>query len=475
MAWRKIEDSKLTAIAEGFRKSRGTSESYTLDRMAALAAERVTADELLPASEFPVYMRGAVQTMADKIRAVQSADSITFLAMADTHHFGGEGASGEQTNVGNIRAAMAAKALTCMVDFDFMAHLGDAGRGHKTTTPAMLESQIKDMFDMLLEADGGFPCFRAIGNHDTGIYYHNQQIADGKTGIYTESGEYLYNAFTALSAGDNTVFGGQTNGGYCYRDFPDKKLRVFLLNTSESLVANQTDYATLGSQRKWLANALLNLNSKSDAADWRWILLSHYPADYGETLPLSRMLKAYVEGKSITISAEDGTSTTADFSGKNAAKFVAQFHGHVHNFLTSKLFDIVNGSPVQYDAWRVGIPNGQYNRENYYGEVAGINFAEPTSYPKTPNTVQETSFVVNVIRPDEEKIYSFCYGAGYDRVIGYAATVYYSVTTNLTNVTITASAASVEKGQPYTATLSIASDYEWQSVKVTVLRSSGRT
>lgn len=475
MAYRKIEDSKLTAIADGFRLSRGTTEKYTLDMMATLASEKVVLDELLPASEFPTYMRGAVQTLADKIRAVQTESSITFLAMSDNHHYGRQGvdggaasADGVQTNESNLHMAMAAKALTCIVDFDFMVHLGDAAWGHKTTFPALLESQIKDIFDLLHEADGGFPCFRAIGNHDTGIYYHNNENANGNTGVYTESGQYLYNAFTALSASDDTAFGGQANGGYCYRDFPDKKLRVFLLNTSESLVANQTDYATLGSQRKWFANALINLNSKSDAADWQWILLSHYPADYGETLPLSRVIKAYVEGKSITISIEDGTSTTINFSGKNAAKVVGQFHGHIHNFLVSKLFDIVNGSPAQYDAWRVSIPNGQYNRENYYGTVAGIDFAEPTSYPKTPDTVQETSFVINVIRPDEQKIYSFCYGAGYDRVIGYAATIYYSITTSLTNVTLTGSVTNVEKDQPYTATLSVPDGYEMSNVKITM-------
>lgn len=37
---------------------------------------------------------------------------------------------------------------------------------------------------------------------------------------------------------------------------------------------------------------------------------------------------------------------------------------------------VASGSPVQYDAWRMCIPNGQFNRENYYGEVGGINFAE---------------------------------------------------------------------------------------------------
>lgn len=34
---------KLTAIADGFRTSRGTEQKYTLDEMAVLAAEKVEA------------------------------------------------------------------------------------------------------------------------------------------------------------------------------------------------------------------------------------------------------------------------------------------------------------------------------------------------------------------------------------------------------------------------------------------------
>ena len=203
--------------------------------------------------------------------------------------------------------------------------------------------------------------------------------------IHTMSGEYLYKNFTAHSASETTVIAGAENGGYCYRDFADKKLRVFLLNTSEKLVAAQEDQCTYGAQRKWLANALLDLNTKADAVDWGFIILSHYPADYGNTMPLSELLKAYVDGTSFTItdpytesdtytSYGDNTNHTVNFTGKNGAKFIAQFHGHIHNFLTDKLY--CDGA--QYDAHRVCIPNGQYNR------------------------VFNTDFRLNGIRPSDE-------------------------------------------------------------------------
>ena len=348
-----------------------------------------------------------------------------------------------------------------------MAHLGDVAVGHGSTTPDMLKSQIEGFIGYFREAKSDLPVFICIGNHDTGIYYHEAQ-EDGQ--VHTLTGEYLYKTFTKHSESEDTVTGGEENGGYCYRDFADKKLRVIMLNTSEQITGSQIDNGTYGAQRVWLANALLDLNTKDDAVEWSFIVLSHYPADYGSsTMKVSQLLGAYVNGGSITITdSSDGTNQTVNFSGKNGAKMVAQFHGHVHNFLASKLYSNASGSPVQYDAWRMCIPNGQFNRENYYGEIGGINFAEAETYHKIVGTAQGTSFVVNVINPDEEKIYSFCYGAGYDRVVGYGATVYYAVTSKLSNVTTDNEQKSIEADAAYTATLTPDDGYHFKEVTVTM-------
>lgn len=437
----------------------------------------MSAADLIAHADIPAYVKSAALELAQKVKSVQTDDSITFLAMSDSHYYGAQGESGVdgyvdsngvQTNESILHGAMAAKILAYAMNFDFMAHLGDATWGHKTTNSALLQSQIKGIFDLIREAHANIPCFHAIGNHDSGLYYHNQQIADGKTGVFTESGEYLFNTFTALSASDDTTFGGEEYGGYCYRDFADKKLRVFLLNTTERHVYDQTDYATLGSQRLWFASALTDLNSKSDADEWSIIVLSHYPADYGNTMPLSELLKAYVEGGSITISVEDGSSSTVSFAGANSAKFVAQFHGHVHNFVTSKLHSTATGSPVKFDAWRMCIPNGQYNRENYYTTVSGINFAEDTTYTKTAGTASDTAFVVNVVIPSKQIIHSFCYGAGYDRTIGYGATTYYSVTRDLVNVTTDNTDSHMEEGESYTEIITVNSGCDMNTITVTM-------
>lgn len=426
------------------------------------------AAEQLTASGYPDYVTPEVMDMVQRVRAVRKSGSIVFVALSDSHYCAEQSEIGNaaETNASTVQANQAAKVLSYLVQPDFVTHLGDVSCGHSSTTPDMLKEQIEGFIGYFREAKRDLPVFICIGNHDTGIYYHEAQ-KDGQ--VHTLAGDYLYNAFTKHSESEDTVVGGEENGGYCYRDFPDKKLRVIMLNTSEKLVAAQSDSATYGAQRVWLANALLDLNTKDDAVDWSFIILAHYPADFGSTMPLSELLKAYVGGGSLTITdSSDGTNQTVNFAGKNGAKMVAQFHGHVHNFLASKLYSTASGSPAQYDAWRLCVPNGQFNRENYYGEVGGINFAEAETYRKIANTADGTSFVVNVINPDEQKIYSFCYGAGYDRAIGYGATVYHAITSKLYNVTSSNTDKSVEDGAAYTATLTPDAGYNFKEVVVTM-------
>lgn len=406
------------------------------------------AEELLKPMDFPDYVRTEVAAVAARVREVLTEDSIVSVTVSDTHYPGDEAGYSDEyyTNESTPHLCMAVKALGYLLPIDFIAHLGDIGRGHGSDTPDALKKQNTDFLAWFKEATGKIPAFALIGNHDSGIYYHDGQ----SDGVHTLSGDWLFENQTALAASENTVFAGQEYGGYGYRDFPEKKLRVFFLNTSERLIYDQTDNATMESQRTWLTTALNELNAKSDAAQWKWIVLSHYPADYGATMPLSELLKTYVGG---------------------AARFLCQLHGHVHNLLSDRLAVSVAPDyvPVKYDGWRLCVPNGQHNRENYYtGEYAGISYHEPQSYPKTPNTAEDTSFTVNVINPSEDKIYSFVYGAGYDREIGIGATIYYSVTMNLTNATVTGGASSVEAGAAYSATVSAASGYELDTVKVTM-------
>lgn len=442
------------------------------------AVEYLSEDMAKGRASIPDYVKTEALQVAQKVKNVRTDDSIVFIAMSDNHHYGGQGdavqypdADGVKNNTCNAHAAMAAKILAYALDVDFIAQLGDFAFGHAVTTSTMLHGQVAELKSYYRDTYVGPPLFHAIGNHDTGYYHHERMIEEGHTGVYTESGKWLYDNFTALSDSENTVFGGQENGGYCYRDFADKKIRVFLLNTCEGMTATQVDSGTSGAQRAWLADALTDLNSKGDASAWGIVILSHYPADYATTMPLSELIKAYVEGGSIAITLEDNSTKEVSFAGKNSAKLIAQFHGHVHNFKVAKLYSYATGQGVQYDAWRISIPNGQYNRENCEPSAGGhadIDYSEPIDYTKTLNTAQETSFVVNVINPTEQKIYSFCYGAGRDRVIGYGDTAYYSVYNIATSVTLSGKVDYIKAGDPISVGVTPADGCKIAAVQVTM-------
>lgn len=426
----------------------------------------VNKEELLPAVDILNYIKTEANEVAQKVRNVLTDDSIVFLAMSDSHHCGEQSDTGWQTNtnIGNLHAGMAAKALAYALDMDFVCHLGDITFGHGTTTSKLLHQQISEMNGWLDEAFRGIPQFRTVGNHDTGIYAY----ASG-TETTLETADYLFSAFGAYC--DGAVYGSRTHG-YCYRDFNDKKLRVICLNTSEGLTnaGYNAGYVCSPAQLLWFAQTLYSVGSKSDGAEWSIIVLGHYPLDYLDTHPASAVVKAYVEGGSTT---QNGT--TVNFSGHNYAKFVAQFHGHTHCFKYAKL-NTINTSTnkaTEYDAWRIAVPNSGFYRNNHQNEDGnpdkyGLFFRDDVTYDKTIGGANDTAFVVNVVNPSQQMIHSFCYGAGYDRTIGYAAIVYYSVTKTVTNATISNSATSVEKGTAYTATITANSGYTLEAVKVTM-------
>lgn len=61
---------KITAIADGFRSSRGTTDKYTLDQMATLAAETVGTEEIIHHADIPGYTKNAALEVARRVQAL---------------------------------------------------------------------------------------------------------------------------------------------------------------------------------------------------------------------------------------------------------------------------------------------------------------------------------------------------------------------------------------------------------------------
>ena len=391
----------------------------------------VTQADAITHADIPSGIKSLALSIAEKVEQVQTPESITFIAASDAHQL--------DTSVdiynGNKHAGMAMKALAYILpNLDFCCYLGDYTAGSSTTTLAEGRQHFQEINEDIDEAFAGIPQFRTLGNHDS------LQYSAAQNGSVLSAAE-LYGLCGTYNAG---AVMGSTTEGYCYRDFESKKLRVICLNTAE---ATEKEYVS-DTQKLWFANTLKAVGAKTG---WNVLILSHHPLDWGGVCILSNIVKAYVDGGNITVSS----GNTVDFSGSNSASILAAIHGHVHCFKYAKLNSIANGAGTEYNVWRVATPNMCFSRNNEYGqngnaEYYGIEFGETQTYNKTANSFNDTAFVVNVVNPSEQKIYSFCYGAGYDREI------YTGIqTVAVTGVSLNASSGELVIGSQTTLTATV--------------------
>lgn len=450
MSKKLYEESSIRDIANAIREKNGTTTKYKVAEMGA-AVTALPNEDTITHADIPSYVKAEALAVAEKVKAVMEADSIVFLAISDLHHTGPQ-VDNWQTNInaGNLHACQALKVLSySLPQIDFACMLGDVTFGNAKTTTQLMQQQFNQINGWLGEAWKNIPQLRTVGNHDTGEY---STLVGAQ---FLKANIWKYN--------EGAVYGSEEYG-YCYRDFAEKKLRVICLNTceGETVSGESAAYCCSPEQLLWFAQTLYAVGSKADAAQWGIIVLGHYPLDLGGAYPTGNIVKAYVAGES---TVQNGV--TVNFSGHNAAKFIMNVHGHNHCFQFGKLHSVANGQGTEFDAWRMCTPNACFYRNNS-GVVTmnGISFGDPAPHDKTAGTGKDTAFNVNVINPSEQVLYSFCYGAGIDRTIGYAATVYHSITNTLTNVTTSNDAVAAEDGTAYSATITAADGYTMSSVTV---------
>lgn len=450
MSKKLYEESSIRDIANAIREKNGTTTKYKVAEMGA-AVTALPNEDTITHADIPSYVKAEALAVAEKVKAVMKADSIVFLSVSDFHHTGAQ-VDNWQTNInaGNLHACQALKVLSySLPQIDFACMLGDVTFGNAKTTTQLMQQQFNQINDWLGEAWKNIPQLRTVGNHDTGEY------------STLVGAQFLKNNIWKYNEG--AVYGSEEYG-YCYRDFAEKKLRVICLNTceGETVSGESAAYCCSPEQLLWFAQTLYAVGSKADAAQWGIIVLGHYPLDLGGAYPTGNIVKAYVAGES---TVQNGV--TVNFNGHNSAKFIANVHGHNHCFQFGKLHSVANGQGTEFDAWRMCTPNACFYRNNS-GVVTmnGISFGDPAPHDKTAGTGKDTAFNVNVINPSEQVLYSFCYGAGIDRTIGYAATVYHSITNTLTNVTTSNDAVAAEDGTAYSATITAADGYTMSSVTV---------
>ena len=418
----------------------------------------LSAESAFELGDIPSYVKTEAYNVAQKVRAVQTNKTITSIVWADAHHTAGQVTGWQaQTNISTLHAAMGIAAIAAICPIDIGLYAGDYTFGNGETTLPLFEEQVKDMNKMMDLAFGSITALYAVGNHDTGEYY----LRDNSSGALYGANK-VYELIGSRND-DGTTTMGSTAYGYCYRDLNEKKCRIICLNTVEG----ETTEGYNGSQCSdtqllWFAQRLYEIGNNNE---WSIIVVSHYPLDYGATSKAGNIVYQYINGGKVTYNG-----TTVNFSNHNFAKFAAQYHGHTHCLKAAKLNYIVNNTGTEFDAWRLATPSGTYYRNNDYANssIYGINFGETQTYPKTADSGKDTAFVVNVYNPEIQVIYSFCYGAGYDRVISIGGTIYHTVTTNLTHCSIDNINIAIEDNASYTATITPDNKYNIGNITITM-------
>lgn len=414
--------------------------------------------------DIPTYHFVECARVLENIENFKAAhpNHLIFGAVSDIHVYNGNVTYEAKSKASAKHSAFALEMVGAMAGCDFIVNLGDnCWENGIDTTNAMLGAKfantaLKPGFDRLTS-------FNLVGNHDK---------SDNTQAQYDMIG--VHNDFDVRSTTQIRGFG--------YKDFASKKVRVISLNTCDYL--NASGGCAMSYEQKDFLMRALDLSAKSDCAEWQILLLSHIPldwngGDYNYYTDLQAILTAYDKGTtaSITVNSSYALRETPsnyatyssgklvyNYSGKNVAKVIANIHGHVHTNKVSKIAntDIARVATANANPDRDNGNNGVYDSHGDYS----ITATEAANISKESGTAKDTSATFYCIDLAEQIAYAYGYGADMDRVISYKTEKVYTITYNLTNVTMSCKDVTVNEDGVYSSSVTENSGYELSSVKV---------
>lgn len=417
-------------------------------------------------SAVPTYHLDECARVRQKIETFKAShpNSLTFGAVTDIHVYNANATYESKSKASIQHSAYALETIGALAGCDFIVNLGDNCWENGIDTANALEGA-KYSINACKPAFERLTSFNLVGNHDK---------SDNTQAQYNLIG--AYNDFDVRSTTQIRGFG--------YKDFTDKKVRVIVLNTCDYL--NASGGCAISYEQKDFLMRALDLSAKSGAASWQILLLSHIPldwngGDYNYYTDLQAILNAYEDGTtaSITVNSSyalnetpssyatySGGKLVYNYGGKNAAKIIANIHGHVHTNRVSKIknTNIARVATANANPDRDNGSNGVYDS---YGDYS-ISSTEAAKIAKESGTAKDTSATFYCIDLSNQTIYAYGYGADIDRTIIYDSAPVYSVTYNLTNCTSSNTATAVTENRAYTTTIALIEDAVMGSVTVTM-------
>ena len=371
------------------------------------------------------YIKTESDRVADKVRNVQTGDSITFVAVSDLHYSVTDDSSAGVTKADSQAAVQdmhyAILEIAKQTHIDFYACFGDIvyqWQGHG----ANYNNGVKEIIactKLLNGAFGNNMQIRIVGNHDP-----NCENTDGK-----EFTAYQLNSFVGIY---NDILERESQyGAYGFHDFERQKVRLIVLNTSyyaqgDDIDNGQTRYG-FGYLQAYRLCKMLDLSDKDDASEWQIVICSHVALDstsHHDVCKHTAVINAYETGGTWS-----GSTYSYNFSGKNSAKIAMYLNGHAHKYSVRNLQNVDSNGNVlgTFDIADFYIPNVLPGREeeSFDGET----------YTKTADSAESTSFQMITVDFTNKVLYAHHYGAGIDIILHYAPQAVTGSTTLTTSLT----------------------------------------
>jgi hypothetical protein len=374
------------------------------DRIISLETDLATAKEDIkelqnstnttPSGEIiPQAVVTGASILVDKALSRADGNVLRFIIYSDAHQYN---ENADITN-GNIELGKAIGEVVNQIGVDFVSGIGDNAWASYQNTAEEVRAQIKQFNRYVYPHIKCEQILNCEGNHDDAVYSTIDNDGDGTTSSAEKFS--LAETFSLIYAHNkNVVFDvDHYIDGYCYKDFEHLKVRVICLNTEQGT----GDGGVVESyQIKWLDEVALNM---TDKPDWQVVTLAHHPFSYGTS-----SLSAVVD--------------IIDAFIKSGGNYIGHFHGHAHAFSVVKMQRNISGTYTDIDALEICIPNACFSRNNQYKGNTNARLARystETTYNKTNEDGNRTSFNLVTVDLDNKIIYADNYGAGIDREISY--------------------------------------------------------
>lgn len=305
----------------------------------------------------------------------QTKDTLSFAFLTDLHI---NNSVSDQTNMYK-QICKVVKKFADETNLMFVAFGGD--NTDNIWYPVLSQQKLCTQYvrdEMIKELN--VPLFIAKGNHDDNSIrdnsYNGQTLnKDNQEHIPTKTiYDYeLENYYTKFNENKYNIVVGKKGYNYLYADFPEQKIRVFLLNSVDipyDLTANNTltytgqwTYGYRNDQLNFVANAL-KFSDKDNPNDWTSVFIKHHsvnPTYYADAYMhnsdiLVNIINAYQTGSSYTASSSDGDfpyNINVDYTGQTGKVIDIAGHWHIDANGTYSNIPFVISTTARYTS-RIG-------------------------------------------------------------------------------------------------------------------------